>query len=229
MLTLKEWMELVDYKITEGSDYCWQCFGDSPYSLSSWNGDHDGWSFNIVFDTKTQAVYTVEVCDYKNKRAYRMINPNWLDSYNNYADQHNPEYKNQAWDECNFVDLEEDDDFIQKSLSIKSGEDYDTRISVPFTVPDDVLFELMKKAHEQDITLNELVEDVLWNAIRAEQSRQLEDDDDGWDELAEDHWDDDGNEMASDVQDMRDEYDFSNARPGPVAAMKAKKKKKDKK
>jgi hypothetical protein len=27
MLTVKEWMELVDHRITEGSDYGWMCFG----------------------------------------------------------------------------------------------------------------------------------------------------------------------------------------------------------
>jgi hypothetical protein len=101
-------------------------------------------------------------------------------------------------------------------LSIKAGEDYDTRVSVPLTVPDDVLFELMKRAHEQDVTLNQLVEEVLWTAIRAEESRQSEEDD-GWDEIAEDHWDDDGDEMPSDLQDFK-----------PAAAMTIKKKKKKK-
>jgi len=216
MLTVKEWMELVDYRITEGSDYCWQCFGDDPYSLSSWNGDHDGWSFNIVFDTKTQVVYTVEVCDYARNRAYRMINPDYKDAHDQEAKQHNVSAK-EAWDECDFVDLEEDDDFMQKALAIRDGVDYDTRVSVPLTVPDDVLFELMKRAHEQDITLNQLVEDVLWNAIRAEESRQLDDEFDSWDELAEDHWDDDGDEMLSDLQEFKS-----------AAKMKSKKKKKSK-
>ena len=41
MITLKEWMELVDYRITEGSDYCWSCYGPDAYSLDSWNGDQD--------------------------------------------------------------------------------------------------------------------------------------------------------------------------------------------
>ena len=48
MLTLKEWMELVDYKVTEGSDY----FTNIPglYSLSFWNERQDGHSFFIAFD-----------------------------------------------------------------------------------------------------------------------------------------------------------------------------------
>lgn len=188
MITLKEWMELVDYRITEGSDYCWRCFGNSPYSLSSWNGDHEGWSFNIVFDTETQVVYTVEVCDYARNRAYRMINPDYKDAHDQEAKQHSVSGK-EAWDECDFIDLEEDDDFIQKGLAIREGTEYDTRVSVPLDLPDDVMFDLMKRAHDEDVTLNQLVEDILWTAILSEKSKKSEED--GWDELAEDnHWDD---------------------------------------
>jgi hypothetical protein len=204
MLTVKEWMELVDYRITEGSEYGWQCFGTDAYSLSSWNGDHDGWSFNIVFDTKTQVVYTVEVCDYARNRAYRLMNPDYKQEHDEEAKTHDVSAK-EAWDECDFVDLEEDDDFMQKGMAIRDGVDYDSRVSVPLTVPDDVLFALMKRAHDQDITLNQLVEDVLWEAIRAEEDKSVLDsqypdgdgywrDEDGWDEIAEDHWDDTGDE-----------------------------------
>jgi hypothetical protein len=55
MITMKEWMELVDYKITEGSDYTWSCYGPNAYTLDSWNGVHGagGYSFSIVFSTKS--------------------------------------------------------------------------------------------------------------------------------------------------------------------------------
>jgi hypothetical protein len=210
MLTIKEWMELVDYRITEGDSYGWQCFGSDAYSLSSWNGDQNGWSFNIVFDTKTQTVYTVEVCDYAHSRAYRMINPDYKSDHDQEASQHNVSAK-EAWDGCDFIDLEEDDDFIQKSLAIKSGEDYDTRVSVPLTVPDDALFELMKQAHEQDITLNQLVENILREFVDHEKTKAHLSDDEFWDKLAEeclmddDHFEDQGvwSEMPSDLEDVK--------------------------
>ena len=81
MLTVKEWMELVDYRITEGDSYGWQCFGADAFSLSAWNGDQDGWSMNMVFDTATQTVYVVEICDYARDRAYRMINPDFKQAH----------------------------------------------------------------------------------------------------------------------------------------------------
>ena len=175
MITLKEWMEVVDYRITEGDDYTWHCFGDTakPYSLSSWNGDHDGWSFNIVFDTGTQEVYMVEACDYKHQRAYRRINPDWLFDYRDYAKKHNEDYADQAWDGVDFVDLESDDDWFQKALSIKAGEDYDTRVSIPIDLPEEELMILFKAAHERDMTFNQFVEEVLKSAL-AEASQDPE-------------------------------------------------------
>jgi len=171
MLSMKEFMELVDYKITEGSEYGWQCFGPNSYQLSSWNGIHGagGWSANIVFSTRSQKVYSVEVCDYTNNRAYRMINPK-------FRDKHDAESKdrgdlgNQAWDDVNYVDLEVDDDFMQKFLAIKAGEDYDTRVNVPVDFTDEELLKYMKLAHERDITFNQLVEEALREAIRVHQA-----------------------------------------------------------
>ena len=88
MLTLKEWMELTEYRITEGSEYGWQCFGPNAYGLNSWSGEQDGHSFNIEFDTRTQTVYVVEVCDYRHQRAYRIINPDYRQAYLNEAKTH---------------------------------------------------------------------------------------------------------------------------------------------
>jgi predicted DNA binding CopG/RHH family protein len=149
MLTLKEWMELVDYRITEGGDY--NLFSDNAYALSSWNGDQDGYSMEIIFDTKTQVVYCVEACDYKHQRAYRLFHP----------DYKNVDQIKEAWDTVEWCDLEADDDFIQKSLSIVAGEDYDTRVSIPIDLPDHELMAIFKMAHEADMTFNDFVEKIL--------------------------------------------------------------------
>jgi hypothetical protein len=162
MITLKEYFELVEYRIAEGSDYGWDCYGPNAHMLSSWNGIHGagGYSFNCVFDTKNQTVYEVEVCDYTNDRAYRMINPDFKSAYDQEATDRTVNL-NEAWDDVNYVDLDVVDDFIQKCLAIRAGEDYDTRVSMPLTLDDDQLFDLMKLAHEKDVTLNTLVEEML--------------------------------------------------------------------
>jgi hypothetical protein len=164
MITLKEFMELADYKITEGSQYCWDCFGPDAYQLDSWNQKHDGYSLCITFDTHTHEVYEVQAHDYKRNRAYRLINPDYKFGYNDEAAGREVD-ANQAWDDVNYIDLETDDDYIQKAQAIAAGKDYDTKIDMPLRLDDDQLFELMKQAHERDITLNQLVEDILRNVI----------------------------------------------------------------
>lgn len=161
MITIKEWMELVDYRITEGSDYI--LYSTNAYVLSSWNGKQDGYSFELIFDTETQVVYCVEACDYKNQRAYRLINPDYALL----------PHDSQAWDDVDWTDLEVDDDFMQKALSIKSGENYDTRISVPLTLSDDEMLLLFRAAHESDMTVNQYVEGMLRNYIDGQQEREM--------------------------------------------------------
>ena len=152
MITLKEWMEVSNYRITEGSDY--NAYGGA-YALTSWNGDQDGYSLEIIFDQKTQTVYEVQACDYKHNRAYRLIN-----------DAHKQVGRDdEAWDNTRWIDLEADDDWIQKAQAIVAGRDYDTRITVPIDLTDQELLALMKLAHERDVTLNHLVDQVLREAM----------------------------------------------------------------
>lgn len=162
MITMKEWMELVDYRITEGSDYGWQCYGSNTYQLDSWNGLHDkgGFSFSITFDTKDHTVYEVQMHDYTNQRAYRMINEDFQKKHRKEAKRRDVNL-DEAWDDVNYTDLEVDDDFIQKALAIKAGKDYENTVSVPLDLPDDLLLEAAMNAHRQGITLNEYINNAL--------------------------------------------------------------------
>jgi hypothetical protein len=164
MITMKEWMELVDYKITEGSDYMWSCYGSNAYQLDSWNGEQDGHSFTITFDTKDQTVYEVQAHDYVHNRAYRMINQDFQKKNRKEAKRRDVD-RNQAWDDVNYVDLEVDDDFFQKCLAIQAGEDYSTDVSIPLDLPDDLLMFAFKAAHEADMTFNEYVNQALRELI----------------------------------------------------------------
>ena len=173
MITMKEWMELVDYKITEGSEYSWSCYGPNAYTLDSWNGVHGagGYSFSIIFSTKTQKVYEVSVCDYTNDRAYRMIAENKQEKHRNESEMRDVDLK-EAWDEVNYVDLDVVDDFVQKAMAIRAGEPYDTRVSVPVDFSDEELLHFMKIAHDRDMTFNQLVEEALRMAIDEHRQNQ---------------------------------------------------------
>lgn len=158
-------METVDYRITEGSDYGWQCFGNNAYMLDSWNGAHDetGYTVNIIFDNQTQIVYQMEAWDYKNEREYRWINPDFKEAYEAESKQRSVPL-NESLDDRNFIDLDSADDMLIKARAIVLGKEYDTRVVIPVDLPQETLFQLMMLAHENDITLNDFVE----NIIRAE-------------------------------------------------------------
>jgi len=162
MITLKQFFEITNYRITEGGDYGWSCYGPNSHHLSAWNGVHStgGWSANAVFDTETQTVYEVQVCDYTHNRAYRLIKPEFAEAHRLEAKQRGIRI-NEAWDDVKWVDLEVDLDWLEKAQAIVTGAAYDDRVQIELNLDEDLLFDLMKLAHKQDKTLNQLVETIL--------------------------------------------------------------------
>lgn len=168
MLTLKDFMELVNYRITEGSEYGWKCFGYNAHTLDSWDGRYeDGYNLSITFDTKTQVVYSVEVCDYQNSRAYRMINPDFVAAHSAERIQRGVDYK-EAWDKVDYVDLDVVADFTEKARAIIAGESYDTRVQIELELDNELMLFAYQQAHEQDITLNQYFVNLLRNFIDAQ-------------------------------------------------------------
>lgn len=164
MITLKDFFETIDYRITEGSEYSWNCFGDFAYNLSYWSGDDDGQSLTVLFDTRDQTVYQVEVHDYDTGRSYRWTHPDYIEAYQQECSDR--EVDDIAYDGVKYTDLDVAEDWLEKARAIYLQEDYDTRVQVPLELSDDQLFQLMKLAHEQDVTLNALVEGILREEIQ---------------------------------------------------------------
>ncbi len=176
MITLKQFMETCGYRITEGSEYQWQCFGYNAYCLDSWNGDQNGHTLSIVFDTHTQEVYQVLAYDYSRERAYRMTNPEFKAAFD--AECKDRDILDMAWERddgspVKYIDLDVEEDFIEKAYAICNDQDYDTRVQIQVEFSDEELLEYMKIAHDRDITFNRLVEIALQEAI--DQHRMLND------------------------------------------------------
>jgi hypothetical protein len=208
MITLKQFMETVDYRITEGSNYQWHCFGPNAYCLDSWNGDQNGHTVSIIFDTQDQTVYQVMAYDYGREHAYRITNPNFKSAFD--AECEDRDVLDMAWElddgtPVRYVDLEVEEDFLEKAHAIVNNIDYDTRVKVPVDFTDEELLTYMKMAHDRDMTFNQFVEDALRQFIEQE--------------------------LRRDLDEIRLEYDFSQGETGPVqeSIEKIKKKKKGKK
>jgi hypothetical protein len=101
-----------------------------------------------------------------------LINPDFKSAHEHESNSRGIEINN-AWDDIDYIDLDVDDDFFQKGLAIRDGEEYDTRVQIEVNFDDAELLEYMKIAHDRDITFNKLVEIALQEAI--DQHRMLND------------------------------------------------------
>lgn len=170
MISLEDYMKAINYRVSEGTEYLWKCFGDKPFTLSYWDNDHDGVSADITFDTQTQEVYYATVHDYSKKRSYRLINPDFVQAYRQECKDKNVVEDN-AYDEVNYVTLETDADYIAKLSAIVNKQPYDNKVEVPLELDKEELYTLMSLAHKRDITLNQLAEEILWDAINRHKSK----------------------------------------------------------
>jgi hypothetical protein len=165
VISLKQFLEIGNYRVTEGSEYWWDCFGPNAYTIDVQVGKWDTPSASIIFDRVTQEVYQASVHDYQNSRAYRLFcNQTYKQAHDDEAVRKNVNGR-EAWDDVDYTDLEMEEDFLEKMTAIMDGKPYDTKIAVPLDLDNDTLFKMMKMAHERDITFNQLVETCLRQAI----------------------------------------------------------------
>jgi predicted HicB family RNase H-like nuclease len=161
MITLKQFLEAGNYRITEGSDFGWQCYGQDAYMLDVQVGAHDTNSSGIIFDRVTDEIYQATCYDYDNGRAYRLYGSAEIQQNSVAEAEKRSVSNNQAWDEVSYTDLEVDEDFLEKMTAIMSNTQYSTDISVPVDLDQETLHQLMLMAHAADMTLNKFVEKIL--------------------------------------------------------------------
>jgi hypothetical protein len=178
MTTLKDYLHAIDYKITGGSEYGWECFGPNARYLDCNDSEGAGgdYSVNAVFDAVTQTIYVIEAWDYVNGREYRWINPDYKFSYEDEASGREVD-GNESIDGRKYIDLDVAEDILEKITAIVAGEEYDTRVKVPVDFSDEELLQYMKLAHDRDITFNQLVEEALRQAIEEVEAGRLTKDD----------------------------------------------------
>ena len=163
MITIKDYMEAVNYRVTGGSEYQWAVFGPHARYMDCdlYRDGHEPYaSVNMIFDTKNQTVYQMEAWDYDKNRTYRWTHPDYLDDYQAECERRGVDIK-VASDDQQYVDLEVAGDMIEKATAIANNEEYDDRCQVELTLADDQVFQLMQMAHERDITFNQMCESLL--------------------------------------------------------------------
>jgi hypothetical protein len=173
MITIKDFMECVQYKITSGDEYCWQCYGPNARSMDYWNGSHDdGVTVCMVYDTETQVVYQMEAWDYSKGREYRWTHPDYVEAIEAEAKRRCVDHS-ESIDGSKFINLEVPEDILDKASAMVNGEEYDTRVIVPLELEDSELFLLMTYAHEADMSLNQFVEHILVEYIERHSQQEV--------------------------------------------------------
>jgi hypothetical protein len=160
--------EAMNHQITGGSEYQWQCFPDARFL--DYESEHA--HVSILYSTVDQIVYQADASikrevwpdDKRFDKPYRWTNPIFKDAYINEAKERGVD-PDQAWDDTKWIELETDEDFLEKAKAMFEGDYWDTRIVVPVDLDDDTILKLSMEAHKRDITLNKMVEIVLQEAI----------------------------------------------------------------
>lgn len=166
-VTLRDYMEVVDYQINEPWKYCWDCYGMSAFGLDA--GTFDGsegreYTISLVFDLIDQTVYEMSAYDYDNDKAYRYINPDYVEAQSDEAERKGLD-ANRAWENTDYVNLEVPEDILEKSNAIFKGEEYDTRVTLALSLDEQEVFFLTKQAHEKDMSLNDYVRNAVLEYI----------------------------------------------------------------
>lgn len=167
MITIDQFLKTIEYKISESNEYLWECYGPNARSIdynSATDVEHSV-SISAIFDTVTQTVYEMQTWDGKNNREYRWIHPEYIDAIKKESKRRGVEFQTSV-DNNRFIEIEVDDDILEKTRAIFLNEEYDSRILVKLTLSDNELFRLMTMAHEADMTLNKYVENFLLEEIK---------------------------------------------------------------
>ncbi len=166
-ISLKEFMATINYEITGGDAYQWRCFGPRARFLDSndCSFGEERYSLSIIFDTFTQFVYFMEVYDYKNNNAFLWVAPNSRESYLREKREKNVDVSS-LYEDMKVYQIEKSSEILNLGKAIFNNEKYDIPEyclddEISIDLPEDELLALCMIAHEQDITLNELCNNIL--------------------------------------------------------------------
>jgi len=160
MITLQQFLDKINYKITGGSTFLWSCYGEDVYSIDSWVEGH--YEASVTFNPTTQEAFEITVFDEVNERQYRWINPLVLDAYN-------AEFLERGLDKQDFgfkyTNIEVDFDMLEKLEGIVNKTEYDTRVVIQVDMSDTDFLTFAKAAHAMDVSFNEFVEKAIKSVI----------------------------------------------------------------
>lgn len=93
-------------RISGGCEFLWECYGRNARYLDF--QDRDGLECGtVIFDTKDQTVYQVDLYVPGQDQAFRWINPDFVKDYTDECVQRKVD-PDSAWDNVQFVNIDKD-------------------------------------------------------------------------------------------------------------------------
>lgn len=151
MNTLLDFLKAIDYKITDSSDYNWECYGNEIRCIDSYNVGLTECS--AMFTKNGGTIRELTMHDFEARRSYRWTDPQFEQARKDEANSIKVD-DNIAYDELEFIELEMIEDMFEKMTAVSRGEEYDTRIMIPLDITDKEFLEVARAAHALDITIN---------------------------------------------------------------------------
>lgn len=163
--TIKDFLECVDYRVTESATFLWKCYGSNARIMDYWNGEHNNKSVSVsaIYDEVTSKLYAMEVSDGPNSRDYRWI-------CQEYRKLHSDEAIERGVDDTSigdnkFIELEVFGDILEKSRSIFLGKEYDTGILINISMTAEEENYLRSAAALENISLEDFILRIIENEI----------------------------------------------------------------
>ena len=175
-MQLNQVLKVINHTFASGGPFLWTCYGeDAMYiDFKTINNVPVG---SILFDTSTAEVYeiTAEIPD--EELSYRWISSDFREEF--YAESISKGFDPSiAWDKVRFVDVEIEEDILEKVEAIVNGREFDRSVSVQLEFTEEEELELHRQAHKAGITTNEYVNMALRSQIdilKKEKDRLLDD------------------------------------------------------
>ena len=164
MNILEQFLTALEYRINDAWEHQWPSYTNGQ-TLGFYN---EYAAAKVVFNRANQEVIEISVAsesDAREQNAYRWINPDYLEEIQAEAERRGLRHK-EALEGLDYIELDVIADLLEKAVAMLADEEFDKRVDLPLDLDEDLLMKLFRTAHEQDITLNQLMENILKAAIK---------------------------------------------------------------
>jgi hypothetical protein len=162
LMFVQDFLKLVNYRVTEGQNFGWDCYGKYAYSFTSEisEGGHDI-AISCIFDLTTSVVYEFEVyLSGEDERAYRWISESHIDAYHQEALKRGVSAE-EAYEGMKFNNVDTSHEIYEIAETFCKGRIYEPNVEFTLNLPESMLDKLCELAWENSMTVDELIPSLV--------------------------------------------------------------------